>query len=85
MVKSLKIENFDNLTPKEKFYLLTDIFYKSSKIIKIPKNVHAMDHFFQIPEELLNDFLYEIDDLKDPNYTQYLRDIIKLIKIAIIY
>ena len=78
--KSLKTENFNNLSSKEKFYLITDIFYKSSKIIKIPKNVHAMDHFFQIHEDLLNDFLYEIDDLKDPNFSQYLRDIIKLIE-----
>ena len=76
---SLKSKNFATLTSKEKFYRITDIVYKSSKIINIPKNVHAMDYLFQSCEDLLRD-LFEIEDLNYPNYNLYVQNTTKLIE-----
>lgn len=71
-------KDFDVLSVKEKFYSITDSFFKSS-IVLIPENVHAMDYFFQICKDVLRDFRFEVGYLKFTNYTSYLLEIEKLV------
>ena len=62
---------------KEKFYSVTDTLFKAV-IPDIPKNVHAMDHLFQVCEELLRDFRFDLHYLKDTEYRAYLQGLEKL-------
>jgi hypothetical protein len=71
--------NLDALSVKEKFYSLTDSFFKSSNIVSIPENVHAFDFFFQICKELQREFRFETGYVKFTNYNLYLLDIEKLV------
>lgn len=62
---------------KEKFYSVTDTLFKAV-IPDIPKNVHAMDYLFQVCEELLRDFRFDLHYLKDTEYRAYLQGLEKL-------
>jgi len=56
---------------KEKFYSVTDAVFKSI-VTDIPKDVHAMDYFFKIFEDLLKDFHFDMPYLEDTRYDEYL-------------
>jgi len=62
---------------KEKFYLVTDAVFKSVEP-DIPKNVHAMDYFFQVLEELSRDFRFNLPYLHDTKYVECLKGLEEL-------
>jgi hypothetical protein len=59
------------VSPREKFYSLTDAYFKPF-MPEIPKNVHVMDDFFQVCEELKN-FRFNWHYLRDTEYKKYLQ------------
>lgn len=61
---------------REKFYFMTDAVFKSA-MPEIPKNVHAMDYFFQVCEELPR-VRFNWRYLKDTKYSAYLQGLEKL-------
>jgi len=63
---------------KDNFYLVTDTLFKAI-FPDIPKHVHAMDHFFQVCEELMRDFRFEMYYLKETEYEAYLQSLERLI------
>lgn len=63
---------------KEKFYTVTDSIFKSI-VAGIPKDVHAMDYFFEIFEDLHRDFRFEMSYLEDTRYDEYLSNLEELI------
>ena len=62
---------------KEKFYLVTDTLFKSF-VPDIPQNVHAMDYLFQVCDEMLRDFRFNLPYLKDTHYLEYLEGLEEL-------
>jgi len=61
---------------KEKFYSLTDTYFKSF-MPGIPKNTHVMDHLFQVCKEL-KDSRFDWAYLKDTKYSKRLEGMEKL-------
>jgi len=62
---------------KEKFYSVTDTLFRSF-MPDIPHNIHAIDHLFQVCEELSSDFRFNWRYLKDTNYIAYLQGLERL-------
>lgn len=62
---------------KDRFYLLTDVMLRSS-VPSFPRNVHAMDHLFQLSEDLLKDSRLTWPYLKDTRYNEYLQALERL-------
>ena len=59
------------VSPKEKFYSLTDAYFKPF-MSEVPKNVHVMDDLFQVCEELKN-LRFNWHYLRDTEYKKYLQ------------
>jgi len=71
-------EKLERGSAKEKFYAITDALFKSI-VTGIPKDVHAMDYFFEIFEELHKDFSFEMPYLEDTKYDEYLSNLEELV------
>lgn len=62
---------------KEKFYLVTDTLFQTITH-EIPKNVHALDYLFEVCEELLRDFRFDWNYLRNTEYAKHLQALRKL-------
>lgn len=71
-----QLKKLDTGSLREKFYFMTDAVFKSA-MPEIPKNVHAMDYFFQVCEELPR-VSFNWCYLKDTKYSAYLQGLEKL-------
>lgn len=77
--KEYRQKKFERDSLKEKFYSVTDAIFKSI-VPDIPKNIHAMNYLFQVCEELLKDFRFDLHYLKDTKYRAYLQGLEKLME-----
>ena len=63
---------FETSSPKERFYLMTDVFLRLN-IPTMPTNAHVLDYLFETLENLLSDFRFSWNYLKDTHYSEYLQ------------
>jgi hypothetical protein len=68
--------SFTSGSLRDRFYLLTDIMLKATP--GFPRNVHAMDHLFQLSKELLKDSRLGWPYLKGTRYSEYLQELERL-------
>ncbi len=76
--KEYQEKKLERETAKEKFYTVTDAIFKSI-VTDIPKDVHAMDYFFEIFEDLHKDFQFEMPYLEGTRYGEYLSNLEELL------
>ena len=65
-------------TVKENFYSITDSIFKSI-YSDIPDDIHALDYYFQIVDELHREFRFDMPYLQATKYCEYLEALEELI------
>lgn len=78
LAKKYQLKELERDSLKEQFYSITDAVLKPL-LPDIPKNVHAMDYFFEIMDDLHRDFRFITTYLVDTKYFEYLRVLEELI------